>query len=312
MLSSQRLLSVVLVIILTAAGCAPRLTPDSVASGRLPELQAPGFSAAVSGTLVSSFDPPGSGARLRVQLPVAIRNPNPFELTVRLSELSFRLGSGSEARPLPEATGWLTVPAGSTAWHTFELSQGLRQDAGLLRQAAAVYAGQRLPVILSGTFHYSSERHPWLTAGQFSVSALAGPDGTVELPELTIVAADSSAYFLPDDSPVVRVIIEAVNPGSIGYLLHAKDLVLQLAGQAIAVHDLPPTPVPAGSSSRVALNFAPVPALLSPAGRTALSDALAGAAAELLIEGQLALDVLGLDTWLLPADQQLRSVIHAD
>lgn len=312
MLSSQLKFSVLLVALLLVAGCAPRMTQDGAVRGRLPELQPPVVAAVSSGAVINSFDPPGAGARLLVQVPVTISNPNPFGLTVSGAELRYRIGAGGSSQLLADSLSSLEVPANSTITHTFELNRGLRQDTDLLLQAAAAFSGEGLPVAIAGTYQFSSEHHPWLTGAQLNLTVRAGAAASVELPQLAVIASESSVYSLTDDAPVVRVVIEARNPGGVGYLLHAKDVLLLLGGEPIAVHDLPPTPVPARSSTRVALNFEPVLPVLSPASRSALSDALAGAQTELALEGQFALDVLGLDTWLLPADLQLGAVIQAD
>lgn len=307
----QLKLSVLLVAVLVLASCAPRISQDGAGRGRLPDLQEPRFAVAAAGAVIDSFDPPGSGARVRVLVPVRIVNPNPFPVSVREMDLRFSLGAAA-GQALSRSPSDVTVPANSTFEYRIELNRGLRQDAELLRQVAATFSGEPLALRLTGSYRYSSELHPWQTAGQLDLSTTALAGGDVELPQLELVAAESSAFYVSGDAPMVRVTVDVHNPGRVGYLLHAKDLLLLISGQEVALHDLSPTPVPARSSTRIALNFEPTPALLSQESRTALSDALAGARARLTVQGQFALDVLGLDSWFLPAGLQLDTVIHDD
>ncbi len=311
MLRLQLKLSVLLVALLVLAGCAPRISQDGASRGRLPDLEAPQFAVAAAGAVIDSFNPPGSGARVRVLVPVQIVNPNPFPVTVRSMDLQFSLGAAPE-QALSGSPNDVTVPANSAFELSLELSRGLRQDAELLRQVAATFSGEPMALSLSGSYRYSSELHPWQTAGQVSLTTSARAGGAVELPQLELMAAESSAFYVAGDTPLVRVTIDVHNTGSVGYLLYAKDLLLRISGQEMALYDLPPTPVPARSSTRIALNFEPTPPLLSQASRTALSDALAGDRARLTVQGQFALDVLGLGSWLLPEGSQLDAVIHDD
>ena len=132
------------------------------------------------------------------------------------------------------------------------------------------------------------------------------------MPLLDLIADDSSIYSLSADEPVISVRLAVVNPGAVGYLLHAKDLVLNVAGQPLATFDLLPSPVPAFGHTVLDLQFEPDPQLVGRLGRSVLSDALAGATTQLELTGQLAMDVLGMGTFQMPARLQLDAVIHAD
>ena len=293
------------------AACAPRTSGDAAGRGRLPELVVPDIRLAEDGPELVSFDPPGAGAQLVVDVPVTFTNNNRFVVMVSGAEGELTLGQEAVAR-LPVRLDAITLLPAQSVTQTLRLSFSLRQDPGLLGQVAELLRGAALPLSLAGQFSYSSEHHRWSTSSTFTDAAELKSSVKVEAPSLHIVASDSSAFFLGGDVPVVRVLLEVSNPGQIGYLLHGKDLLLLIGGQAVASVDLPPAPVPAGSSNRVALNFLPLSSQLTPEARSALSDALAGAPAELSVLADLAVDVVGLDTFRLPAGEALTALIHTD
>lgn len=100
--------------------------------------------------------------------------------------------------------------------------------------------------------------------------------------------------------PVVQLVLQAVNPGDIGYFLYGKDLTLALGRWHVASEDMSPVPLAAGESSRVDLTFYPVLTDLGEEARATLEAALAHHVTLAQLEGDLFMDVLGVDSFPVP------------
>lgn len=300
-----------LVLVSVLASCAPGAHSDRISSDRLPYLSAPQVSPGGQPARIDSFNPPGTGARVMVTVPVTITNPNDFPIQVQGVDFTHSLGGAAAAAG---ARALVNQPLQAQGSHEFELliSRSLQRDAGLLTQVAGSFAGQGLTFDVDGQVTYSSQHHPWQSTTAFQLSGVAASVTAVVAPDLAVGATDSSVFSLEDGSVVVRAVLSIRNPGSVGYLVHAKDLIAELAGLPVASQDLPPTPVPAGETVSVAVNFMPTAGLLTPQARTVLSDALAGAPVELLLRGPLAWDVLGLDSFQQPAGLQLHALLNGN
>ncbi len=304
-------LPLVLCLLLTLAGCAPRASGDAT-SGRVPDLLPPALSLGAGAALVTSFDPPGAGARVLVSAPVTISNPNSFPLHLRSLDFSYTLGDSPEMAHGASVSDTFTLMPGGSREVELQLERSLVGDSELLQAVAASFSGADLEFGISLRSGYSSARHSWLSSRDYRLAGSARAGGGVELPVLTLLSPETSVYDVPSGYPVVKVVLQVENPGAVGYLLHAKDLVLELDGQPVAELDLRPSPVAAFSTGQLALTFTPSAELLPLEARTALSDALAGDPTELAVRGQLALDVLGLGTFDMPAGLQLTTRLHAD
>lgn len=297
----RRTAASILLLALVLAGCAPGARSGS---GRLPDLLPPVLSLEPSSATVSRFDPPGTGASLSVTVPLTVTNPNPFPLQVHGVGYVYTVGSTPTAEQSGQVETRLMLLPGGSQQVALELPASLQADNRLLSEAAASFQSGGLAWGVSGAVTYSSERHPWQSSVQFSRSGRTGAGTGVLAPEFSL-ADPASIFSLDGTGAVIRVVLDVNNPGPAGWLLHAKDLMLQLNGEPVAIQDLPPTPVAAGSSARVVLTFSPVSALLSSTVRSGLSDALAGQPATALLSGDIAYDVLGLSSFALPGGLQL-------
>jgi hypothetical protein len=131
------------------------------------------------------------------------------------------------------------------------------------------------------------------------------------------------------NSLVLRVAIQATNPGDVGYFLSGRDVVVALgvprATSEDAVRavnpaevldllevgrlDVAPLPVPAGATVRADLLVYVDPTGLSPAALRRLEAVLAGVPTPFSIVGAWAYDVLGVDSFTLDAAPELVGLI---
>ena len=300
-----------LVLAVLLAGCAPATRQDQSAADRLPELLPPQVSLSGERARIDSFNPPGTGASVLVTVPVTITNPNGFPIEVHSVEFSQRL-AGSSDQVGPRGLMNVLLPAASSRDFELRLSRSLRQDAELLTRIAQSFAGSSLTFDIEGTVAYSSQMHPWNTQEGFSLGGTAVAQTGVMTPELVVNVSESTIFHLAGSPAVVRVVVNIHNPGTVGYLVHARELIVELAGEPVASQDLPPTPVAAGETTVVAVNFATTTGLLNRQARAVLSDALTGVPVELLVRGRVVWDVLGLDSFRQPDEMQLRAVLNGN
>lgn len=306
------ILTAVLSLLVILGACAPRTGP-ATPDNRVPELQQPGLQVSEGAARIVSFDPPGTGSSTSLEIPLVLSNPNSFPL--HLQRLSFDFTLAGDPQPLsgPVLEDTVSLMPFATRELLLRINHDLQGQPELVGAVAAVFAGEDdLDFRLWLTAEYTSTHHPWVTATDYELSGGAGTAGSVQPPRLELQADESSVYTLEADRPLVRVSLAVTNPGSVGYLVHAKDLALNLSGQLVAIADLPPSPVPAFGTAMLELEFEPVTEQLNAAARAALSDALAGSESQVGLEGGLALDVLGLGSFEMPGSLQLHTVIHAD
>lgn len=303
-----------LALLLAVAGCLPRT--GSTETGGVPQLSAPEVAVAGSGGSIVSFDPPGSGARVLVRVPIDVRNPGrqPLELlaftyTYSLGTETLTAGLGREHGTMP-----LRLAPGASTRLSLLLSGELRRDVDLLRQSADAFgdAGAGLPFRVTGTLSYTAPAHPFAEEQEIALSGSARPEAGPELPVLRLLSADSAAWSVTADEAHVRLLIEVGNPGTAGWLLQARSLWLHVDGVPLAAQSLPPTPVAAGGSTTVALPFRLERELLSPRARRLLSDLLSGSEVSVSLHGEMSVDVLGLGSFRLEAEPALEAVFNAD
>ena len=134
----------------------------------------------------------------------------------------------------------------------------------------------------------------------------------VVAPELAFDAGESAAYLLRPEAPVVRVVMRAANPGDIGYFLYGRDLTLAFGGEVIATEDLRPQPLPAGREGRIDLLFYPSWTRISDTARAAIEAALAGRPMLVEVSGDLRMDVLGIDSFDVPAGWSVGGPVRSD
>ena len=299
-----------LVLVSVLAGCAPAARSDLTSSERLPYLNAVQVSQAAQPARIESFNPPGTGASVTVAVPVTVTNPNDFPVQIHGIEFSQSLGDAPAQAGRSGAANQTVQPSSSREFELI-LSRSLQQDPELLTRVAKAHAGGGLPFGVSGQVTYSSQYHPWHTTTGFQLNGLTSAGADIVRPEITVSAEDSSVFSLEDGSVVVRAVLTIRNAGSVGYLVHAKDLIAEVGGLPVASQDLPPTPVPAGETVTAAVNFMPSAGLLTAQARTVLSDALAGRNVELVLRGPVAWDVLGLDSFQEPGVLEFSTVLNS-
>jgi hypothetical protein len=112
-----------------------------------------------------------------------------------------------------------------------------------------------------------------------------------------LAEGENRAFMLREGVPVIRALVQAENPGDVGYFLYSKDLEVLLNDIPIAKQDVSPIPIQAGEATRFELLFYPAVSDLGAEATNALADALNGMETTLTLRGQLLIDVLGVDTF---------------
>lgn len=302
------LLGLVLFALIVVAGCAP--AGDIRVAEPIGTIQPPSFELVPGFTSIDRFDPPGTGTDLELTIGTLIRNPNDFGVTVDRISYRVRL-TGVEV-----ATGVLEEPVylepGATAPVRFEIATGLDRRPRLLRAILAAFADEPVPFEVHGQVRFSSPSYAFETRDRLLVAGATLARQSLEQPRVDFDEASSRVYLVQANVPVVQVVLQIENPGDIGYFLYGRDLELSLGGAPLGLEDLPPTPIPAGQSQQVTILFYPVVERLSASAATALDAALAGIPTLLQIQGELRLDVLGVDTYDVTPPRILRGFIDAD
>lgn len=310
----SRLLLPSLLVLLALAGCLPRASLPQ--GSQIPELTAPLVSVTPGAATVVSLDPPGSGARVGVRVPVTVTNPGSRPLELRSFGYTPELGAtpGQAGRFREHGTLPLVLAPGATIRLSLLLSGDLRRDAALLQEAAAAFrdGNPGLAWSVRGTLTFTADGHPFTEEQEVNLSGTAKPEGGPELPELQIRPAESAAWDTGAQEAHVRLVMEARNPGPVGYLLQARDLRLFVDGLELAGQALAPVPLAAGESAVFALPFRLGHRSLSAGARTALSDLLSGREVEVTVQGELQVDVLGLDSFRFEAEPALGARFNAD
>lgn len=304
-----RLLSLLLcaTLLLLSAACAPRAELRAVPTGEIAPFT---FQPIPGRTRLVRFDPPGAGERLELELAVLGRNPNEFG--VRLDRFEYRvLLAGREvARGALEPGRWVT--AGGSVPLRFPVHADLPPRRPLLSQVARAFTGEPLPYRLEGRVRFSAAGFAFDSRDGLLVEGELLPNETVAPPRLRLDDAGTRAFEVRSGVPVIQVAASAENPGEIGYFLSGKDVTLSLAGRTLARLDIVPLPLPAGETRRLELLFYPDPTTLDDAGTRALEAALAGVPTGFSVRGALAMDVLGVESFPVPAGLALDGFVDAD
>ena len=128
---------------------------------------------------------------------------------------------------------------------------------------------------------------------------------TVQAPLLRLDEGASRVFLLRPGVPVAQVVLQANNPGEIGYFLHGKDLSLTLGSWPVATEDMRPVPIAAGQTTRIDILFYPLPDSLGDEAAAALQASLDGNTMLLRLDGELFMDVLGVDSFPVPSGWSL-------
>jgi hypothetical protein len=247
-------------------------------------------------TVIERFNPPGPGSDSVLELTLATnaQNTNPFAVTLtrvdyELYVLGRRVASG-------DFTPGLRVEANAQEPLILTLGAALERN-DLIKAAAQTFLGTPLAFRLEGTLSFSSDNYGFTTRKLVLLEGELTSRQQLELPDLSFVSGETRTFMLREGVPVIRALLEAENPGDVGYFLYSKDLGVLLNGVPIAAQDVSPIPVQAGQTTQFELLFYPVLSELSPEATNALADALNGAATPLSLRGPLFVDVLGVDTF---------------
>lgn len=282
--------------LLLVAACAPR--SEIRRTEQIQDIIPPTFEVIAGQTSIERFDPPGAGGGLEMVVGTLASNPNQFGITLEAISYEVFLEDKSVVRGgLAPA---VFLEAGATVPIRFDIAAELSGRTDLLRAAARSFADRPLRFRIEGTLRFSSASYAFETRTRELVQGATLARQTVQAPLLRLNEAESSVYLLRPDVPVVQLVLQANNPGDIGYFLHGKELQLTLANWPLAKEDMRPVPIAAGQTTRIDIIFYPNVADLSPEARVALEAALAGNATLLRLSGELFMDVLGVDSFQVP------------
>ncbi len=292
---SHRLAALWLLLALLAA-CAPRTEVRTVeAIGTALPVE---FELVPGQTSIERFDPPGAGGRLELTVGSLARNPN--EYGIRLQTVTYVVYLEGKQVVRGALAPDVYLEASSTTPIRFDIATSLAGQPDLLGAAARAFAGRPLQFRVEGVLRFSTPTHVYETRSKVLVSGATLARQTVQAPLLRLDETESRVFLLRPDVPVVQLVLQAVNPGDIGYFLYGKDLTLALGRWHMASEDMSPVPLAAGESSRVDLTFYPVLADLGEEPRAVLEAALAHHVTLAQLEGDLFMDVLGVDSFPVP------------
>lgn len=297
----------VVALALLAVACAPGAELRAVPTGDVEPLA---FEPVPGRTRIERFDPPGAGERLQLELAILARNPNAFG--VRLERLDYRvvLAGAVVAEGTLEPGAWLE--AEGTAPLAFPVDASLPARKPLLSAVARAFTGEPLPYRLEGRVRFSAAGFAFETRDGALVEDSLLPRETAAPPVVRFEADGSRVFELRPGVPVVQIAASVGNPGEIGYFLNGKDVVLSLAGRPLGRLDVGPVPLPAGGERRLELLFYPDPDLLDEPGRRALAGALDGIPTGFSVRGELAMDVLGVESFPVPGGIALDGFVDGD
>lgn len=294
------------VALVLLAACAPRT--EIRRTEQIQDILPPTFELVPGQTSIERFDPPGAGAVLEMNVGALVRNPNQFP--VRLETVAFTVFlEGRQAMRGALAPDVYLEP-GASAPVSFAVATDLAGRNELFVAAARAFVDRPLAFSVEGTLRFSSASYAFETRPRPLIEGSTFARRTVQAPLLRIDEDASRVYELHSGVPVAHVVLLANNPGDIGYFLHGKDLTLVLGGWPVSTEDMSPVPIAAGETTRVDLIFYPVPGSLDEEARVRLDAAVAGYATLLRIEGELFMDVLGVDSFPVPSGWSVTGFVH--
>lgn len=285
--------SLSLLLLFLLAACTPG-TGTAGVSGAVPD-DGLSFGLVESESLVTGFNPPGTGSRARLNLTVFALNDSAAPATLRNVDWSLML----EGHRVAGGTRIVNdrVGPGSSLPFRLDVTVPLLDRPELLLAVSGAHTGSPVGFQLDGIAGFQLADGSGLSV-PFRLHGSAVAAEPVALPEFGLLASQSGAFELQPGFPLVRLVVTVRNTGDTGWFLHGKDLQLNLAGVTVAVEDLQPVPVAGGEAVRFGLVFHPE----SPGAEAlrAISDAMAGQRVPVTVSGSLFLDVLGLGTFPVP------------
>lgn len=291
---------------LVLSACAPRT--EIRRTEQIEDILPPVFELVPGQTSIERFDPPGAGALLEMTVGTLVRNPNQYP--VRLESITYDvfLEGVRAVRGAIAPDAYLEPDA--TAPVSFLVTTDLAGRNELFVSAARAFVDRPLEFRIEGSIRFSSASYAFETRSRELLAGSTFARRTAQAPLLSLDEQASRVYELSAGVPVAQVVLLASNPGDIGYFLHGKELTLMLGGWPVATEDMSPVPIGAGETARVDLLFYPVTGALSEESRTALQAAMDGYATLIRLEGELFMDVLGVDSFPVPSGWSVTGFVH--
>jgi Late embryogenesis abundant protein len=252
-----------------------------------------------SETVIEKFNPPGpdSTSVLELTLSTKAQNVNPFAVT--LTRIDYQLYLQDIQVSSGEFTPSLRVESNAQEPLILALSTTLERN-DLIKAAAQTFVGTPLSFRLEGTLGFTSDNYGFTTRKLVLLQGELTSRQQLELPVLSLAEGENRAFILREGVPVIRALVQAENPGDVGYFLYSKDLEVLLNDVPIAKQDVSPIPIQAGQATSFELLFYPVLSELGAEATNALADALNSVESRLGLRGKLSIDVLGVDTFEVP------------
>lgn len=270
-----------LVALAGLTGCLPNLNA----------LAAPRFRYQSEGSGLVRLDPPGVGeAQARFRFNFEVANPNDFGLRLAGFEGTFFLNG----RAVPgRLSGSASVPAEGSSQLALEVRVPLTAGSPLLSEFSALLAGrptrvrvEAAPVLAFGQLEQA------LPPARLFAAALEQPL-VLAAPRLTLDARASGPREVSAERAVYRVVLLAENAGSLGYVLTAPGLELELAGERLASAGEVRLALPAFTQRRLTVDFELAPGALAALARGAVTGVRASALGA-SVRGGLRLELAGI------------------
>jgi LEA14-like dessication related protein len=289
----------VLFLLVSLAGCLPfrrGVSPGDAIDRAEPLAPIEPLVLTANETVIERFNPPGpdQSSVLELTLATTAQNVNPFIVT--LTRLDYDLYLQDRRVSSGEFTPGLRVEANAQEPLVLALSAPLERN-DLIKAAAQTFLGTPLSFRLEGTLSFSSDNYGFTTRKLVLLQGELTSRQQLELPSLSLTEGETRAFMLRDGVPVIRTLVQAENPGDVGYFLYGKDLEVLLNDVPLAKQDVSPVPVQAGQVATFELLFYPALSELGAEATNTLADALNGSKITLTLRGGLWVDVLGVDTF---------------
>ncbi len=293
-------------VALLVTACAPRT--EIRRTEQIQDILPPVFELVPGQTSIERFDPPGAGAMLEMTVGTLVRNPNQYPVKVESITYDVFLEGVRAVRGAIAPDVYLEPDA--TAPVSFLVTTDLAGRNELFEAAARAFVDRPLEFSIEGSIRFSSASYAFETRPKELMAGSTFARRTAQAPLLSLDEQASRVYELSPGVPVAQVVLLASNPGDIGYFLHGKELTLMLGGWPVATDDMSPVPIAAGETARVDLLFYPITSSLSEESMTALSAAMDGYATLIRLEGDLFMDVLGVDSFPVPSGWSVTGFVH--
>lgn len=270
-------------------------------------LSAPTFRIDPNGSGFVRIDPPGVGDGSAVfRLVLAAENPNPFAL--KLSALDGDLYLQEVRAAQAQFRGGLELPANGSSRVVIDARVPLTAAPALLEALAGVLGGgsvrYRVDAAVAVDVLGTTQRYPRFTLveGQLDAGlALVAPRLAVGAATLRVEGISAVAVDLE---------LTVTNPGPIGYLLSAPQLVLEVGGQDAAVAEIASLPVPANGSGTTHVTFRFDPLRLGPALAEQVRSAAVGAGLAVTLRGGWDLQAAGIAALTLQPTDLIETVVR--